>query len=86
MRPHWNARAVRERLDFAPTKRVLLALTHQLEFLEEGHALLERKRELLTRLVYERLTQYREIRNEARAAVKNESVTERQTSRHSVNL
>ena len=59
---------MRERLDVAPTKSVLLALRRQLEFLEEGHALLERKKELLTRLVYKRLAQYRQVRNEAREA------------------
>ena len=35
-----------------PTKNTLLSLKKQVRFLEEGHDLLERKRELLTRLVY----------------------------------
>lgn len=40
------------RLRTAPTKSALLNLRKQVRFLEDGHALLERKRELLTRLVY----------------------------------
>ncbi|AGA90274.1 H(+)-transporting ATP synthase, vacuolar type, subunit D [Thioflavicoccus mobilis 8321] len=52
-----------------PTKNVLLRLKKQAQFLEEGHALLERKRELLTRLVYERLGEYRHLREEAERAL-----------------
>jgi V/A-type H+-transporting ATPase subunit D len=48
-----------------PTKNTLLALKKQVRFLEEGHDLLERKRELLTRLVYERIGEYRRLREEA---------------------
>ena len=44
-------------------------LRRQLTQLEQGHALLERKRELLTRLVYARIAGYRENRSAARAAV-----------------
>ena len=40
-----------------PTKNTLLKLKKQVKFLEEGHDLLERKRELLTRLVYERMAE-----------------------------
>jgi V/A-type H+-transporting ATPase subunit D len=48
-----------------PTKNTLLRLKKQVQFLEEGHDLLERKRELLTRLVYERIGEYRRLRVEA---------------------
>lgn len=57
------------RLKISPTKSALLALKRQVGFLQQGHDLLERKRELLTRLVYERLVQYRELRNQARDAL-----------------
>lgn len=46
------------RLHTAPTKSALLNLRKQVRFLEGGHALLERKRELLTRLVYEHIKKY----------------------------
>ena len=49
-----------------PTKNTLLNLKKQTQFLEEGHALLERKRELLTRLVYERIGEFRQLREEVR--------------------
>ncbi len=52
-------------LKVPPTKNTLLALKKQTKFLEEGHDLLERKRELLTRLVYERIGEYRRLRAEA---------------------
>lgn len=58
-----------KRLKIPPTKSALLALKRKVVFLEEGHRLLERKKELLTRLVYERLKQYRELRTEAKIAV-----------------
>jgi V/A-type H+-transporting ATPase subunit D len=48
-----------------PTKNTLLKLKKQVKFLEEGHDLLERKRELLTRLVYERIGEYRRLRADA---------------------
>jgi V/A-type H+-transporting ATPase subunit D len=57
-------------LKVPPTKNTLLALKKQVKFLEEGHDLLERKRELLTRLVYERIGEYRRLRNEAETALK----------------
>lgn len=57
------------RLRVPPTKSGLLLLRRQVLFLEGGHRLLERKKELLTRLVYERLSQYRGLRVEARAAL-----------------
>ena len=46
------------RLRIAPTKSALLNLRKQVRFLEDGHALLERKRELLTRLVYQHIKEY----------------------------
>lgn len=52
-----------------PTKNTLLRLGKQEKFLVEGHDLLERKRELLTRLVYERLGEYRRLRAEAERAL-----------------
>lgn len=53
-----------------PTKNTLLRLKKQVRFLEEGHDLLERKRELLTRLVYERIGEYRRLRKEAEQALR----------------
>lgn len=38
-------------------------------FLEQGHEMLERKRELLTRVVHERLRQYQALRGEASLAL-----------------
>jgi V/A-type H+/Na+-transporting ATPase subunit D len=52
-----------------PTKNTLLKLKKQVKFLEEGHDLLERKRELLTRLVYERIGEYRRLRADAQLAL-----------------
>ena len=56
-------------LKVPPTKNTLLGLRRQVVVLEEGHELLERKRELLTRLVYERIGNYRERRRTARQAL-----------------
>lgn len=58
-----------ERLKTPPTKSALLTLRRQVEFLEEGYELLERKRELLTHLVHERLASYRRLRRQVRAAL-----------------
>ena len=58
-----------QRLNIPPTKSVLLTLRRQITFLERGHELLERKRELLTRLVSSRLAQYRKLRSEVRHAL-----------------
>jgi V/A-type H+/Na+-transporting ATPase subunit D len=52
-----------------PTKNTLLKLKKQVKFLEDGHDLLERKRELLTRLVYERIGAYRRLRETAEQAL-----------------
>ena len=54
------------RFKIAPTKNNLLNLQRQVEFLDRGYNLLERKRELLTRLVYERLNSYRELRKKSK--------------------
>ena len=58
-----------QKLKIPPTKSVLLTLKRQVTFLVQGHAMLERKRELLTRLVYERLAQYRILRTEVRTSL-----------------
>jgi V/A-type H+-transporting ATPase subunit D len=50
------------RLRVRPTKSTLLSLRRQVVALQHGHDLLERKRELLTRLVQQRLKSYRELR------------------------
>jgi V/A-type H+-transporting ATPase subunit D len=60
-----------KRLKIPPTKSALLQLKRQVAFLEQGHDLLERKRELLQRLVYERLAQYRRLRKEVQQALGN---------------
>ncbi|MEN8175860.1 MAG: V-type ATP synthase subunit D [Pseudomonadota bacterium] len=57
------------RLNVPPTKSALLAMRRQAAFLEQGYTLLDRKRELLTRLVYERLGTYRELRKQAEEAL-----------------
>ncbi len=54
-----------DRLNIAPTKSNLLALRQQVVFLDQGYQLLDRKREMLTRLVYDKLKIYRELRDEA---------------------
>jgi V/A-type H+-transporting ATPase subunit D len=58
-----------QRLKVPPTKSVLLALKRRMGFLEQGHDMLERKKELLTRLVYERLAQYRSLRRQIGPAI-----------------
>jgi V/A-type H+-transporting ATPase subunit D len=58
------------RLRTAPTKSALLNLRKQVRFLEDGHALLERKRELLTRLVYDHIKQYQEKKRITHEAVR----------------
>ncbi len=59
------------RLKVRPTKSTLLALRRQLVTLVHGHDLLERKRELLTSLVRQRLTRYRELRRSAGQALQD---------------
>lgn len=58
-----------QRLRVPPTKSTLLQLRRQLSFMVSGHDLLERKRELLTRMVYEQLAEYRNMRQQAKALV-----------------
>lgn len=55
-----------KRLPVPPTKSALLQVTRERRFLEQGRQMLEKKRDLLTRLVYERLAQYRTLRAQAR--------------------
>lgn len=59
---------MQDRLNIPPTKSSLLDLKQKLLFLNEGYRLLERKRELLTRLVYEKLAEYRRLNNSTREA------------------
>lgn len=61
---------MQDRLNIPPTKSSLLDLKRRLEFLNEGYRLLERKRELLTRLVYEKLAEYRTLNETARESMK----------------
>lgn len=58
------------RLRTAPTKSALLNLRKQVRFLEDGHALLERKRELLTRLVYQHIKEYQDRKAKAAATLR----------------
>jgi V/A-type H+-transporting ATPase subunit D len=58
-----------DRLKIPPTKSALLRIQGQVEFLEQGHTLLERKKELITRLVYDRLADYRKLRRQARKSL-----------------
>ncbi|MDD3529984.1 MAG: V-type ATP synthase subunit D [Gallionellaceae bacterium] len=55
------------RLHVPPTKSALLRVSRQARFLEQGQTMLEKKRDLLTRLVYDRLRQYRELRAQTAA-------------------
>ncbi len=55
-----------QRLKVPPTKSTLLELERRIVFLQQGHDMLERKKELLTRLVYDQMTQYRTLRREIR--------------------
>ena len=58
-----------DRLNIAPTKSNLLDLRQRVIFLDQGYQLLERKREMLTRLVYGKLKEYRELRHSAHASL-----------------
>lgn len=62
---------MQDRLIIAPTKSNLLELRRRVTFLDQGYQLLERKREMLTRLVYSRLKQYRSLRSEAHQNLKD---------------
>ncbi len=59
---------MKSRLRVRPTKSTLLSLRRQVVALQHGHDLLERKRELLTRLVHQRLQSYRELRLKVKTA------------------
>ncbi len=52
-------------LPVPPTKSALLQVGRQARFLEQGQEMLEKKRDLLTRLVHDRLAQYRQLRAQA---------------------
>lgn len=54
-----------KRLKVPPTRNALLQLNKQVKFLTQGHDMLEKKRELLTRVVQDRLKEYRQLRHEA---------------------
>ncbi len=56
-------------LNVPPTKNSLLELKKQTIILEEGYELLERKKEILTRLVYEKLKFYRQLRKQTRTSL-----------------
>jgi V/A-type H+-transporting ATPase subunit D len=58
------------KVNLPPTRSNLLQLRQQLRFLVTGHDLLERKRELLSRMVRSQLKTYRELRREAAQQVK----------------
>lgn len=58
-----------DRLNIPPTKSSLLDLKRRLSFLNEGYRLLERKREMLTRLVYEQLKEYRAYKSDTHEAM-----------------
>jgi V/A-type H+/Na+-transporting ATPase subunit D len=60
---------MQDRLDVAPTRSTLLDLKRKLQFLNEGYRLLERKRELLNRLVFQKLAEYRELNRLARESM-----------------
>ncbi len=62
---------MKNRLQVRPTKSTLLSLRRQVVALQHGHDLLERKRELLTRLVHQRLKSYRELRVTVRESLQN---------------
>jgi V/A-type H+-transporting ATPase subunit D len=56
-------------LNIPPTKSALLDLKKQVKLLEQGHAMLEQKRELLTRLVYQHIGVYRKLRLQAKTTI-----------------
>lgn len=62
---------MRGRLRVRFTKSTLLSLRRQVVALQHGHDLLERKRELLTRLVHQRLQKYRVLRLTVKEALQS---------------
>jgi V/A-type H+/Na+-transporting ATPase subunit D len=79
---------MQERLNIAPTKSNLLDLRSRVEFLDQGYQLLERKREMLTRLVYGQLKEYRKLRSKAHAslvkAYRSLSITQMRMGTHRI--
>ena len=59
-----------EKLDVAPTRGNLLQLRDQLEQYQQGHDLLDRKREVLTHKLFQMFDQAEEIEQEARKRFK----------------
>lgn len=62
---------MQDRLIIAPTRSNLLELRERIIFLDQGYQLLERKREMLTRLVSSQLKQYRSLRSETHQNLKD---------------
>ncbi len=60
-----------DRLNVAPTRSNLLELRQRVNFLDTGYQLLERKREMLTRLVYGKLKEYRESKSLAHQSLRD---------------
>jgi V/A-type H+-transporting ATPase subunit D len=60
-----------KRLKVPPTRNALLQLNRQVKFLTQGHDMLEKKRELLTRVVQDRMKEYRRLRREAEARLQD---------------
>ncbi len=79
---------MQERLNIAPTKSNLLDLRSRVEFLDQGYQLLERKREMLTCLVYGQLKEYRKLRSKAHAslvkAYRSLSITQMRMGTHRI--
>ncbi len=59
-----------KRLNVPPTRNALLLLKRQVKFLAQGHDMLEKKRELLTRVVQDRLKEYRRMRRDAESQLR----------------
>ena len=57
-------------LNVPPTRNALLQLKRQVKFLTQGHDMLEKKRELLTRVVQDRLKEYRRMRRDAESQLR----------------
>jgi V/A-type H+/Na+-transporting ATPase subunit D len=79
---------MQDRLNLAPTKSNLLDLRGRVQFLDQGYQLLERKREMLTRLVYGQLKEYRSLRSKAHAslakAYRSLSITQMRMGTHRI--
>lgn len=79
---------MQDRLNIAPTKSNLLDLRSRVKFLDQGYQLLERKREMLTRLVYGQLKEYRNLRSKAQVslakAYRSLSITQMRMGTHRI--